>query len=124
MDTKRDESKTVKDLGIVVAEDLTWKAHIDKRLKKANKRLYMIRRNVAVNEKTFNKLGLYKSLILPIPLYGFSCVSSSRAELHSLERFQKKVCQMENRYKGIVLLKSVTTSDFSANRMFIQLSGI
>ena len=72
MDANLEESKTVKELGIFVAEDITWKAHIDKRLKKANKRLYMIRRNVAVNVKTFIKLGLYKSLILPNLLYGFS----------------------------------------------------
>ena len=66
MSAKLDKSKTLKDLGIYVAEDLIRKAHIDERLKKAKKTLYMIRRNVVVNVRIFIKLGLYKSLILPI----------------------------------------------------------
>ena len=113
--TTLDESKTVKDLGIYVAEDVTWKKHFDERLKQANKKHYMAKRNVAVNVKTSIKLGLYKLLILPILLYGFSCVSASRAELQSLERFQKICCQMNNRYQGIVLWKSVTPSEHSAS---------
>ena len=60
MTAKLDESKTLKDLGIYVAEDLIRKAHIDERLKKAKKTLYMIRRNVVVNVRIFIKLGLYK----------------------------------------------------------------
>ena len=66
MTAKLDESKTLKDLGIYVAEYLIRKAHIEERLKKAKKTLYMIRRNVVVNVRIFIKLGLYKSLILPI----------------------------------------------------------
>ena len=46
MAAKLDESKKVKDLGIYEAENLTWKVHNDERLKKANKGLYMIRRNL------------------------------------------------------------------------------
>ena len=83
---------------------------------KANRVLYKIRRIVAVKVKNFIKHGLYKSLIPPILLYGISCLSASRAELQSLENFpvSKKSCQMDNRYKGIMLWKSVTTSEYFA----------
>ena len=77
MDAKLDESKTVKGLDIYVAEYLTWKAYIDERLKIANKVLYTIRTNVAVNVETFIKLGLYKSLILLVMLYGILRASAS-----------------------------------------------
>ena len=46
---------TVKDLGIHVAADVSWKQHIEERMMKANKVLYMLKRNVV---NTFVKLGL------------------------------------------------------------------
>ena len=55
------KSTTVKDLGIHVAADVSWKQHIEERMKKANKVLYMLKRNVATKVNTFVKLGLYKS---------------------------------------------------------------
>ena len=81
---------TVKDLGIHIKDDLNWSKHIEERLRKANKLLYLLRRNVAVQNKPLIKLGLYKSLILPVLLYVFICVSPSQIALQNLERFQKK----------------------------------
>ena len=65
------KSTTVKDLGIHVAADVSWKQHIEERMKKANKVLYMLKRNAASKVNTFVKLGSYKFLILPLLLYGF-----------------------------------------------------
>ena len=70
------KSTTVKDLGIHVAADVLWKRQIEERIKKANKVLYMLKRNVATKVKTFVKLGLYKSTILPVLLYGFTCLTA------------------------------------------------
>ena len=50
------KSTTIKDLGIHVAADLSWKQHIQERTKKANKVLYMLKRNVAIKVNTFVKL--------------------------------------------------------------------
>ena len=91
LDKKLDQSKTAEDLGIHVSDNLTWKMHIEERLRKANKVLYFLRRNVTVKVQILVKLGLYKSLILPVLLYGFACVFASRADLHLLENFQKNV---------------------------------
>ena len=52
---------TVKDLGNHVASDVSWKQHFEERMKKANKVLYMLKRNVATKVNTFKKFGLYKS---------------------------------------------------------------
>ena len=61
----------VKDLGINIKDDLSWSKTIEERLRKANKVLYLLRRNVAVQVKPLIKLGLYKSLILPVLMYGW-----------------------------------------------------
>ena len=65
-------SNDVKDLGITVSKKLTWTAHVNLRMKKANGVLYSIRRNVAFKVDIFVKLGLYKSLVLPVLLYELS----------------------------------------------------
>ena len=56
--------QAVKDLGINVSKS----AHINARLNKANRVVYLIRRNVAYAVKPFIKLGLYKSPVLPVLL--------------------------------------------------------
>ena len=57
---------TVKDSGVHIKDDLSWSKHIEERLRKANKVLYLLRRNVAVQVKPLIRFGLYKLLILPV----------------------------------------------------------
>ena len=47
-------------------------------------------RNVAYAAKPFMKLGLYKSLVLPVLLYGSYCTTPSKSELGNLEKLQRK----------------------------------
>ena len=57
-------SAGVKELGIRIQSDLTWKIHLEERMKKANRVFYSLRRNVAFKVNMRIKLGLYKSMIL------------------------------------------------------------
>ena len=66
-----------KDLGINVSKKLTWSAHISAILNKANRVFYLIKRNVVYAVKPLIKLGLYKSLVLPLLLYGINCITPS-----------------------------------------------
>ena len=84
------KSTTVEDLDIHVAADVSWKQHIEERMKKANKVLYMLKQNVATKVNTFVKLGLYNSLILPVLLYVITCLTAGRTEIQILEKFQKR----------------------------------
>ena len=59
-------------------------------MSKANKTFYCIRRNLKFKVKMRIKLGLYKSLILPVLTYGLIFCNISRNDLGRLERFQKK----------------------------------
>ena len=76
--------QAVKDLGINVSKKLTWSAHINARPNKANRVLYLIRKNIAYAVKPFIKLGLYKSPVLPVLLYGINCTTPSKSDLGSL----------------------------------------
>ena len=76
----------VKDLGITVGINGSWTAHINDRLKKANRVCFSIRRNVAFKVNTLIKLGLYKSVILPILLYGLNCLTLAKCDFQSLEK--------------------------------------
>ena len=80
----------VRDLAITVGKNFSWTAHINNRLKKANRVFYGIRRNAAFKVNTFIKLGLYKSLILPILLYGLDCLTVVKYEHQSLQKLQRK----------------------------------
>ena len=82
--------QAVKDLGINVSKKLTWSAHINAKLNKANRVLYLIRRNAAYALKPFIKLGLYILLVLPFLLYGINCTTPSKSDLGNLEKLQRK----------------------------------
>ena len=78
------QPQSVKDLGVHMLGDLSWSTHLIERLKKANKLLYSLRRNVAYNVNTFVKLGLYKSILLPVLTYGCHCANFLRKDLQKL----------------------------------------
>ena len=57
-------------------------------MKKANNIVYMINRNVAISLNRF--VGLFKSLILPVLLYDFTCLNAGRTYTHILQKFVSK----------------------------------
>ena len=120
LDQKLDHSNPVKGLGIQVSNKLTWEMHIEERLRKANEVLYFLRRNVAVKVQTLVKLGLYKSLILPVLLYGLACVFASRADLHLLEKFQKKVVKWITGNKTMSYLNQLKILNILPLPIFLQ----
>ena len=85
-----DSLQAVKDLGINVSKKLTLSAHIKATLNKANRVFYLIRSNVAYAVKHFIKLGLYKSLVLPVLLYGINCTQPAQSDFGNLEHLQRK----------------------------------
>ena len=78
-------------LGFFVSSTLSWKAHLDSKLLKYNKIFNFLKRNIPFSVSSHRKILLYRSLILPILLYGAPVWSPSLTMLHQLERFQYKV---------------------------------
>ena len=60
------------DLGPILSSDLKWDQHIGKACKQAMKVFFLIKRNVS-NIYWTTKLNLYKSMIVPILVYGSPC---------------------------------------------------
>ena len=118
------KSTTVKDTGIHVAADVSWKQHIEERMKKANKVLYMLKRNVATKVNTFVKMGLYKSLILPVLLYGFTCLIAGSTEIQILEKFQKKVVKWITGNKDTEYKSQLRLLNILPLPRFIQLNDL
>ena len=118
------KSTTVKDLGTHMAADVSWKQHIEERMEKANKVMYMLKRNVATKVNTFVKWGLYKSLILPVMLYGFTCLTAGRTEIQILEKFHQKVVKWITGNKDTEYKSQIRLLNILPLPMFIQLNDI
>ena len=115
---------TVKDLGIHIKDDVSWNKHIEERLRKSNKVLYLPRRNVTVQVKPLIKLGLYKSLILPVLLDGFTCKNPSRSELQNFERFQKKTVKWITGNNGVNYISKLRLLNLLPSPMFLQVNDL
>ena len=85
---------------------------------------YPLRRTIALKIQTLVKLGLYKSVIFPVLLYGFSSVSASRADLHLLENFQKKVVRWITGNKTMSYRSQLKILNILPQPMFKQLNDM
>ena len=88
------EPGKVKGLGVYFADTLNWSTQIEHRIEKANKVFHCLRRNVAFNYKFSVRLGLYKSVILPVLLYGLNCACQFGTGQRMLENFQRRVLKL------------------------------
>ena len=68
--------------------DLTQKIHLKERMKKANQVFSSLKRSVAFKVNMRIKLGFYKSMILPVLIYGSSCCNLNPGDMRNLEWFQ------------------------------------
>ena len=78
------------DWGLTLSRHLKWNLHIDKVCAKAMKVFHMIKRNVS-DLSSAAKLNLYKSMIVPILIYGSPCYGKNKHVLTELEHVQKRV---------------------------------
>ena len=122
-ETAVESPNVIKDLGIHVSKHLTWTTHIDSRMSKASKTFYCIRRNLEFKVKMRIKLGLYKSLTLPVLTYGLIICNFSRNDLGRLEKFQKKVLKWI-RGNGSVYTEQLRLLNILPLALFLQLNDL
>ena len=111
-------SAGVKNLGIRIQSDL--KIYLEERMKKANRVFYSLRRNVAFKVK----LGLYKSMILTVLMYGSSCCNLNRGYMRNLERFQRKVVYWITNSKTLSDIEQLRLSNLLPLPMYYQLNDL
>ena len=90
---KFDSEQAIEVLGVKLQKDLSWRLHVNTRIYKPNQVLFLLGRNVHAKFRISVKLGVYKSLVLPVLLFGFNCVSPSSRDLNELQRFQRNVLE-------------------------------
>jgi hypothetical protein len=83
------------DLGILVTEKLSWDAHIDSQVKKANQRLGLVKRTTGYSCNTDVKLVCFTSLVRPLveftsQLWAGNYTKKSLLKLESLQRRASK----------------------------------
>ena len=82
-------TSVMKDLGVVVADTLTWATHSQSRTQKALNALYSIKRNLSLANYA-NRKNSYVSYVVPIISYGSSVWKPGKVELSQIESVQKK----------------------------------
>ena len=87
---------TIKLLGVVLDDHLSWGQHVAMVVKAASYRLYMLRRLRSLGTPASELKGVYTSFILPKLTYASPAWSSSlnATQLHRLERVQKRACRV------------------------------
>ena len=81
-----------KDLRIIVKSDLGWTSHIKLRRGRTFSTLCMPKRNpLPLNTKI--KLNLFKSMVIPVFLYGSACYQLNVEEMKLLEGVQRNACK-------------------------------
>ena len=83
-------SSLEKDLGLLVSDKLKWKDHITGACSKSNRVLNLIKRNVGHRVSTKHRKDLYKSMVIPILLYGSTAWSPSKGDLRLIGRVQRR----------------------------------
>ena len=76
-----DNSNVRKGLGIHIHESLFSEKHRERRVKKANSFLYILKSNISPKITRNVNLGLYKSVILPVLVYGIQCSALTETDL-------------------------------------------
>ena len=117
-------SAGVKDLGIWIESDLIGKIHLEERMKKANRVFYSLIKNVAFKVNMRIKLWLYKSMILPVLMYGSSCCNLNRGDTRNLERFQRKVVSLITNGKTLSYIEQLRLSNLLPLPMYYQLNDL
>ena len=83
-----------KDLGVIMANDLTWTKHVSKTVHKANKDLGLLKRTVGSKNKNIFSI-LYKSLVRPILEYASPVWAPHLAkDIHEIEKVQRRASRI------------------------------
>ena len=94
-DVKINQVPEHKHLGLILSENMKWTTHIDYSIKKARKKLGLLRRQ-SQNLTMKQKIDIFNTMIRPILEYGSviidGCSTSDSLKLESCQRFAALIC--------------------------------
>ena len=80
-----------KDLGLIISENFNWSEHIQSRIAKGMKTLFLLKRNTSFLIKEKSKSYLYRATINPTLLYASECWTANISDMKAIESFNNKV---------------------------------
>ena len=107
-----------------MSDHLNWPTFIYAGMKKADSVFYLLKKNFSYKTQATCKLGLYKSLLVPVLTYGFYCTALSRADMKCLEKFHRRVVQWITCSKVSSCISQLRLLNLLPVLMFLQLSDI
>ena len=78
----------IKDLGIIVSNNLKWTEHVLTKLNNATRSFHALKQKIPWQTPSWKKYELYSSLVLSVLLYGIRSWSPDITRLKSMEKFQ------------------------------------
>ena len=84
------QKTTSKDAGLIINESLSWKEHMEYRISKALKSLFLLKRNTHQSLTITAKVHLYRAIINPVLLFGSECWELKKADHKLIENFYAK----------------------------------
>ena len=89
-------NNTVKLLGIFIQSNLKWDTHMTSIVKRANSRLYMLRKLKHLSLSVNDLLTIYTSFVRPVVEYAAPVWSSgiTQSQRITVERIQKRACRI------------------------------
>lgn len=125
------QEEKVRFLGVILDQSLTWKPYVDDLIRRANVRIFPLKKLAAKNrwERPYELIGLFNSLIKPLFDYGSpSMITMSNLQWRKLDclqgKFLKSICGLQSNCNTELLLDqlhlkklSVEVKDQAARRM-------
>ena len=110
----------IKDLGIIVSNNLKRTEHVLTKLNNATRRFHALKQKIPWQTPSWKKYELYSSLVLSILLYGIPSWSPDITRLKSMEKFEmqgfKWIFGTKTPYQSL-LKKNSTTTKVSSYRI-------
>ena len=79
-----------KDLGLIVTQKMSWLENAKRRVTKATKLLFFVKRNVSSKTSIKAKINCYTGCVVPILTYGSQSVYYNKSELKIIENVQSR----------------------------------
>jgi hypothetical protein len=87
--------KSVKILGVTFSEDMRWNLHVDSVIRKACRRIYVIRNLKRSGIDSCTLFHVYRSLIRSVIIYSYPCFCNAAQFLHdNMIKVEKRIFRM------------------------------
>ena len=116
-----------KDVGLIINQSLSWKEHLEYRISKALKCLFLLKRNTHQSLTITAKVHLYRAIISPVLVFGSECWELKKTE-HKIENLNAKalkwICGNMNYIGSLISTNLLPPLYYKVLKDFLMYSNI